>query len=247
MQISQIHRSQSLRRVQAYLTAHADALQGANASDPRHQLDTAVTAFDAAAAEQGTSDREVRGEVQRRASLEHTLIRKYLSPLSKFARASLKGVPEYAALTPSAKQLQRERVITAARAMALAADKHTAELTAAKFPPQFLAQLRAMADSIQVSLDTRAARMVVRNGATKKIEMALVQGRRAVAALDSVVGHLILGDDRLEREWASAKRVRQTPVATPTTQPAAPVAPATTVTLNTPASTAAPEVTKAAA
>ena len=241
MQQSQIHRSQSLRRVQAYLTAHADALSGANASDARHQLDTAVTAVDALATEQGTSDREIRGEVQRRAKLENTLIRKYLSPLSKFARATLKGVPEYAALTPSSRALERERLVTSARAMAAAAGKHTAELTAAKFPPQFLAQLRGLADSIQASLDARSARIVVRNGATEKLEAALVSGRRAVAALDSVVGHLILGDDRLEREWETAKRVRQKSAAAPV------AAPATTVTLKSAESISATEVTAVAA
>lgn len=241
MQSYQIYLSQSLRRVQQFLTAHADAVQAANASDARKQLDTAVVTIDAAAAEQGTCSREVRGEVQKRKHLEDTLVRRFLTPLSKFARASLTGVPEYAALTPSVRSLQRERLVQSARSMAAAADKYAAALTAAKFPQEFLKQLRAAIDPVQASLDASSAKRIARNGATKKLAGALAQGRRAVAALDSLVAHLIIGDERLEREWESAKRIRRQAAADPAEQKE------TTVTLRTPASTNGTEVTKAAA
>ena len=209
MQGVQIHLSQSLRRVQQFMTGHADAVQPANAGDARKQLDSAIVALDAASAEQGTCHREVRGEVNRRRQLETALIRKFLTPLAKFARASLVGVPDYAALTPSVKQFQRERLVQAARSMAAAADKYATALTQAKFPANFLAQLRAAADSVQASLDTRSAKVVAGAGATTKVKTMAAQGRRAVAALDSLVSHLILGDERLEREWRAAKRVRR--------------------------------------
>lgn len=79
----------------------------------------------------------------------------------------------------------------------------------AKFPANFLAQLRAAADGVQASLDTRSAKVVAGAGATTKVKAMASQGRRAVAALDSLVSHLILGDERLEREWRAAKRVRR--------------------------------------
>ena len=42
----------------------------------------------------------------------------------------------------------------------------------------------------------------------EQIRAVLANGRRAVAALDALVAHTIVGDEALEREWRSAKRVQ---------------------------------------
>lgn len=91
--------------------------------------------------------------------------------------------------------------------MATAAAPHAAKLTASKFPADFVQQLRAAADAVRASIDTRAGHRVQGAGATKQVGSALRQGRNAVATLDALVSHLILGNDRLEREWRTAKRV----------------------------------------
>jgi len=251
MDSSQFHRSQSLRRVQQFLTDHADAVPTANASDSRRQLDSAVAVLDAATVEQGTHEREIRGEVRRRHQLERTLVRKYMTPLAKFARASLTGVPEYAALTPSARSLARERLVRAAQSMVSAAQKYAPALASAKFPADFLTQFRAAADAVQASLDARSAKQVAGTGATKQVAAALAQGRRAVLALDSLVSHLILGHERLEREWRAAKRVRQSSATEAGTAPAKPTlvtdAPHAPAVAPVSAPAVAQEVTKAAA
>ena len=241
MENSQMYRSQSLRRVQQYLTTRADVLSAANSSDARRQLDSAITAVDAAAAAQGTIGREVRGEVRRRAQLERLLVRKYMSPLAKFARASLKGVPDLAALTPSARNFKSDRLVGSARSMAAAAVKYTAQLERAKFPKDFLSQMRATTDAVVASLDAYAAKFVTRTGSTKSIRTAVAEGRRAIAALDAIVSHTILGDETLEREWRTVKRVRQSASPASPNAVAGSIAPAITS-----AATSA-EVTKAAA
>jgi len=208
MRSTQVHLSQSNRRVQTFLVDNANAVAQANASDARRQLDKAIADFDSASAEQGTLHRDVRGEVQRRRQLEQHLVARLMTPLAKVARALMKGTPEFAALTPSARSLSRERLVLAARSMADAAEKHVKELEA-QFPAGFIAQLRAAADAVQASLDARAAMQVSRTGATKTIAVAARDGRKAVAALDGIVGHLIAGNERLEREWRAAKRVRR--------------------------------------
>jgi hypothetical protein len=208
MRTTQVHLNQSLRRTQTFLVENADAVAPANATDWRRQLDKAIADIDAASAEQGTLLRDVRGEVQRRGQLEQHLVVKLMTPLSKFARASMQGTPEFAALTPSSRSLTRERLVQAARSMADAAEKHVTELEA-QFPAGFLAQLRAAADAVQASLDARAALSVKGTGATLKIAVAARDGRRAIAALDGIIGHLIAGNERLLREWRAAKRVRR--------------------------------------
>jgi hypothetical protein len=209
----QVYLSQSLHRAQQFLTAHAESAGPANSSEARRQLDQAITAMDAAVVEQHTSARELKGEVKRRHQLERTLVKKYMTPLAKFARASLTGVPDFVALTPTSQHLQRDRLANAARSMSTAAEKYAAQLSAAKFPQNFLAQFRAATDAVSSSLELAAAKRVARIGATKRIATAGAQGRRAIAALDSVLSHLILGDERLEREWRAAKRVTKVAVA----------------------------------
>lgn len=209
MQKTQIHVGQSLRQVQQFLTAHASAVPSAVASAAKRALDAAVAEIDRAATEQGGLARAVRGEVQRRVELERTLLRKYVTPLVKFARASLRGAPEFASLTPSAKALRRERLAQTAQAMAAAADGHVDALRAGEFPEDFLDQLRAAATAVQRSFDAGLSGRVRRTGVTKEIRAALANGRRAVAALDALVTHTIVGDEALEREWRAAKRVRR--------------------------------------
>jgi hypothetical protein len=216
MQQDQFHSGQSLRQVQKFLTEHASAMPAAIASTAKQQLDSAVADLEQAAIAQDTLTREVRGEVQQRASLERALLKKYLTPLAKLARASLKGAPEFAALAPSTRAFKRERLVKTAQAMAVAADKHASALREAQFPADFLEQLRSAAAAVQSALDAGVARRVRRTGVTKAIRVAVANGRQAVAALDALIGHTIVGDEALEREWRTAKRVRRrgTPDAT---------------------------------
>ena len=210
MQKGQFHVGQSLRQVQQFLTEHADAVPSAVASAAKQALDTAVAALDQAATEQGSLTRTVRGEVHRREQLERTLLRKHMTPLAKFARASLRGAPEFAALTPSARALARERLVRTAQAMAVAADQQVDRLREAAFPVDFLDQLRWTAAAVQQSFDAGIAGRVRRTGVTREIREVLASGRRAVATLDALISHTILGNEALEREWRAAKRVRKT-------------------------------------
>jgi uncharacterized protein YaiL (DUF2058 family) len=200
---------QSLRQVQQFLTVHADAVPSAVASAAKQELDTAVATLDEAAIEQGSLTRRVRGEVRRREQLERILQRKYMTPLAKYARASLRGVPQFAALTPSARALRAERLVRTAQAMAVAAEQYVDQLEEAEFPADFLERLRTAAAAVQRSFDAGVSGRVRRTGVTKEIRAALASGRRAVARLDALMGHTILGDEALEREWRAAKLIRR--------------------------------------
>jgi len=209
MQRSQLHVGQSLRQVQQFLTVHAEAVPTAVASEAKRALDAAVAELDRAATEQGGLTRNMRGEVQLRLELERTLVRKYMTPLVKFARASLRGSPEFASLTPATGRLHRERLVRSAQAMAAAADHHVDALRAGQFPADFVEQLRSAAAAVQQSFDARTSGRVRRTGVTQEISGALTKGRQAVATLDALVMHTIVGNEALEAEWRSAKRVRR--------------------------------------
>lgn len=210
MQSIQYHVAQSLRQVQQFLAQHAVTVPAAATSGARRELDAAVAALDGAATEQGSITLARRGEVQRRVQLERRLRRQFMTPLAKFARASLRDVPEFAALTPTTRALRGERLVFTAQGMAAAADKHGDRITAGEFPADFLSQLRSAAAEVKRSFDAGASGRVRRTGVTKEIQEVLARGRRAVGALDALVSYDIMGNEALEHEWRAAKRVRQT-------------------------------------
>jgi hypothetical protein len=206
MNSSQIHRGASLRRSQQYLDVHADVVGAVNSLPARKKLDAAITVLDSVSAVQGTRTRESRAVVVKRKQLEDVLIREFMTPLSKFARVELKGVADYAALTPSANQLRTERLVQSARAMANAAEPLAAQINV-EFGANFLTDLRNATEAVRAAIDTHAQKTVARSGATKGVSEALTSGRDAVVSLDARVSRLIRGNGLLEREWLAAKRV----------------------------------------
>lgn len=254
MNTSQIHRGESLRNAQHFLDVHADVVGEVNSTKARKQLDTAITTLDAVTTVQGTKAREVRAVVVGRKQLETELTGGFMTPLSKFARAELQGVPDFAALTPSANQLRTVKLVQSARDMAKAAEPLAAQITA-EFGPNFLTGLSSAAEAVRTALNTRSQKSLAKTGATKGVADALASGRSAVASLDARVSRLIRGNGQLEREWLAAKRVRKAavvaaavpvpvPVPVPTPVPVITTAP---VTVATPATTTTPVATSVAA
>ncbi|HVZ47563.1 MAG TPA: hypothetical protein VG916_02155 [Gemmatimonadaceae bacterium] len=218
MQSSLFYLSESGRRALQFLATNTDAVPSVNETDARRQLETALAEMDAAAAAQDAAVREIRGETGRRTQLERTLVRKYLTPLAEFARASLRGVPEYAALTPAVASLRGPRLVVAANAMATAADKYAGALDQARFPQNFLASLRTAADAVNQSLGIMRGLVQQRVDATSGLVATAGDVRRAKRGLDSLVRHHILGNEVLERGWRLAKRIRQSGSSTAATE-----------------------------
>ena len=149
MNQQQLYRVQSLRRSQQFLDDHSDFFGAMNASSARRRLDSAVSKLDTMVVEQGTRSRESRGETNRRRALEHDLRVWHVAPIREFARARLAGVPDFAALTPSTRRLEGERLAQSALALADAAEPHAGEFTEASFPSDFLQQMREVANAIR--------------------------------------------------------------------------------------------------
>ena len=225
MQKDQLHVGQSLEGVQQYLDVHADVLQSVNQSDARQQLDSVVVQVKAALAEQNVHVRELRGVGGTRVQQESVLVKKFMTPLAKWARANLQGDPALGALTPSAGQFRRQKLVVTAKGMLEAAASYTARLTTGSFPADFFEKFGAAIEAVHGTLGNRKGRATAKSGATKSIATLLKQGRSAVTALDGLISHQIHGDERLEREWAVAKRVRRPSSAATivTPEPAPPV------------------------
>ena len=212
MKKREIHVGQSLTAAKQFFDVNPDAMKAVDGSDAMQQLDASITVIHATGTEQGTRSRESRGVSRRRREEEVTLVKKFISPTSKFARARLVGVPEFAALTPSAARLRGERLVLAALSVVEAATPYAAALTAAKFPTDFLARFVKAAEAVRASILSKKEKRMLQAGASKALTNALRSGRAAVAVLDGLVSHLLDGNDRLAREWQEAKRIQRQPV-----------------------------------
>jgi hypothetical protein len=227
----QLLQVQSLRRAKAFLDDHPDVAGALNTTNAKRQLDDAVARLGTTAVEQDTRSRQVRGETGRRKQLERDLRVLHMSPIAEFARAKLKGSPNFAALTPAALRLYGERLANTALAMADAAEPYAAQFTEAQFPTDFLAQLRTSAQAVLASIDAKAKQKGQRVGATQEIDRAIKQGRAGVFTLNPVIRRALKKESALFAEWRSASRVEKKAVRSTDTAPAtggtpAPVAPA---------------------
>jgi hypothetical protein len=173
------------------------------------QLEAAIAALRAAVGERAVSSRTYHGEMQHRAALENSLVRKFVTPVSKFARGQLNGTPAFAALTPSLGGLQGKALVEQVRGLATAAAPFAERMEGAHFAHGFLNDLTAAVNAVEASVETMAQARRRRQGAVDAVRDALQQGRDAVRTLDSIVSHIILGQGPLEAEWRAAKRITQ--------------------------------------
>ena len=197
----------SLRRVQDFLNVHSAALGAAASAGAKQQLDDAIVQLDAFDNAQGSARLEMDGLMSRRRALVMALRQQHMLPIAVFARARLRGVPDFAALTRSGSALVPSRLVAAARAMATAATPHLDALVNAGFPADTIAQLEAAADAVSSAMADRATTSVRRVGATKGIEQQIRRGREAVRVLSAVVGKQAAGDPVVLSGWRTASRV----------------------------------------
>jgi hypothetical protein len=147
------------------------------------------------------------GQVSRKRSITTELRNQLIAPIGTYARARLRGVPDYAALTRSCKLLEGNSLIRAARAVAVAAAPHASELALGGFPSDTIAQLEACANALQSSLEERANTKVGRVQATKGIDQQVQSGRDAVAMLHAAISRQFANDPTFLTAWDAARRI----------------------------------------
>jgi hypothetical protein len=230
MQRRQQYEVDSLRRVQAFLDTHADLVGPLKATEAGKQLEAAVVQVTAHALDQGTAERVLAGAGSQVRQQVGDLKANHMTPVAKFSRANLRGVPDFKALAHVPHQLGGRRLVGAARAMATAALPYSDALAAAQFPTDSVKELGAAAEALHVTLDARTAALSQRVIATAGVRQELALGREAVAMLDPVVIKRLAGRTDLLAGWRSAKRVTLMPqsvvVAVPPMSPLAGTTPA---------------------
>ncbi len=211
MKHHQQRQADALRRVQDFLEANAEAVTPLGDTEGRKQLDVAITRLGVLGNDQGSADLQMAGQISREKSLTTDLITRHMKPIAVFARARLRGVPDFAALTRPLGDLRGNPLVRAARAMATAAAPHTDALVRGGFPADTLTQLAVAADSVNAVVVERANTKVGRVFATRGIQEQLRSGREAVSMLHAVLGRQHAGDHTFLAAWRAASRVVSKP------------------------------------
>jgi hypothetical protein len=207
MNQEQQRKADSLRRVQDFIGANAEAVGALKDSEGSKQLNDAVDALINHGGNQAATDLALAGGISLQRALEAELRNSHMQPLATFARAKLRGAPDFAALVKSGRGLGPAQLVRAARAMATAAASQLDALTRAGFPADTITQLGAAAAALENAITERANAKVRRVGSTKGIREELLKGREAVAMLNAVVSKQFAGDKTFLAAWRAAHRV----------------------------------------
>jgi len=214
----------SLVRVQAFRDTHASVLGPLKDTDAGKQLDAAIDAANTQALTQRGAERTLDAKATSVEQLVQSLKVDHMTPFAKFARANLRGAPDFSALTKVSHNLRGRALVRDARSMATAAASSADTLTKAQFPADAVQQLSATADALEGALVARDAARSARVVATAGVRDQLAKGREAVAMLDPIVTKKLVGQKDLLAGWRSAKRMTLAPGSGAAAAPVVPVA-----------------------
>src|SRR4051794_1444493 len=179
--------TEASQRVAEFLVVN-EAILGPLATTPAgKQLADANSQIEALGTRQGTAERTLSGQSSTQKQLSAALRQQHMLPIAKFARARLRGVPGYAALTARIHGMRGTALVKAATSMATAAQAFVPDLVLAQFPPDAVDQLVAATNALSAAMTDRQSARVTRVGATAELHEQLRRAREAVAMLDSIV------------------------------------------------------------
>lgn len=197
---------QSFRRVQAFLDYYVALLGAINTTEARATLDDVVARLDGHRLSRDAAYIQSLGETHRQRQLEAELRDQHMRPVATFAKAKLRGVPNFKAMT-TVRDLSGARLVAAAQAMAEAVVPFVDKFLAADFPSTFMADLSAAAAAVQASIEIRSRTHVMRVGSGIASGKEIERGRDAVGVISGAVLKKLAGNAQLLAEWHVAKRV----------------------------------------
>ena len=207
MNQKQQRRFDAFLRSQEFLDSNAGIVGTLATSAGRKELDVAVTALAGHADVQGSANLRMAGQISNERALEAAIRNEHMKPIATFARARLRGAPDFATLTRRVETLHGPRLVRAAAAMATAAEPYVAAFPAGGLPPETLAQLGAAADALQEAITHRGSSRVRRVQATKAVEQQISIGRDATNVLHAIISKQFANDPTFLAGWNAARRV----------------------------------------
>lgn len=221
MRIVQRRSTESSQRTATFMVANKAILGPLDTSPAGQQLTDAIARTGDLSAQQAVAERTLAGHGAVQKQLATIVREEHMGPVAKFSRGKLRGAPGYSALTKSGSNVRGTALVTAATAMATAAQPYLPDLVAAQFPPDTLDQLTAAATTLATAIADRTNAKQARIRLTAALQAEVRRAREAVAMLDPIITKKLAGQPGLLAEWRSAKRIPRSSTTTfaPATTP----------------------------
>ena len=200
---------QTLHSVQQFLDTNA-AVIGPGLETVRATLDVAAANIAAHFVHQDTGGRNALGATQKVKALKNGLRFDHMRPIAEIAQRKLASVPEFKALALPPVQTATTRLITAAQAMANAAQPYAQTFIGLGLSPDFIAQLQAAVNELAQTLATRKQHVSRKTGATAGLAAEVKDAHSIVKLLDSLVRPRIRSNPSLTATWMAATKFRRT-------------------------------------
>ena len=207
MQQGHLNILDTLRRVQGFLDTQATALGTLVPAALRARLDDTATQLSGFQVEQASATGTARGETANQAQLRKDFFTRFMRPIAKNARASLKNVGEYPTMVVPSSKLRKGEFLGAAQALADSAAKYEKTLVAHGMATDFLTQLRAAIAQLSTSNDARNRNLSRREAATEGIKNTSTTARNVLVNLDAIIGPALKHNTPLLADWKASKRI----------------------------------------
>jgi hypothetical protein len=198
------------RRIQAFLIANDAVLGNVNKSGTRADLDGIVTALGESGGSQAAGRVNAIGETAKQRTLRLALRLNHMRPIASVAKAKLRSVPNFQAMTMPDPNIRVVSLLAHAYGMAEAGQPYSQVFIDAGLPEDFIAKLTAAADAVKTSIDTRAAARGRRSSATGTLKDLENRARLVFKTLNDFVIPILtvdVGHSGLLAEWKKARRV----------------------------------------
>jgi hypothetical protein len=213
MHSSHANKLQMIRRVRELV---GDRANDPVLQEPVNQLDAALARLRESSVMQDNAARRRRSltvsiHASARALRRDLLRPAYLAMAAAFPDGSGDVESMRQATRPPAGRTDYERLLVAARSMALAIERHEAQFVAAALPLGFAARLRTAADALEGLIVARATEEQRRVAATRGNASESRRGVALVRLIDALMLPSLRGDPPREAEWTRAVKLSYRP------------------------------------
>jgi hypothetical protein len=205
----------TLNECQRFLDRHPEVAAEINASGSRAELDAAVRDAARSAVQQQTSVGQRRAQ-SGAAKAARRKLRQAMRQVAEVAKSRYRNATEFEALFMPPSGIGFLRLIATARSMANVSEPLAHVFIASGLRSTFANDIRARADALEAAAVRSQSAVGERSGATEGIGVAIKQGRRAIAVIDSLLVPTLDESSDILAEWKQAKRIAAKPGPSPT-------------------------------
>lgn len=202
-----------LRRAKVFGQAHGAELGGAASAPAFARLDEALTALSNADTLQAGAVQRAQSDTASLQRLRDDLRDRHVRPIVRIAQARRLEIPNAAMTKFNAAfaKLSDASLLTAARAVAVAAEENYTVFRDEGLPNEYLDQLRAAVTALENALMQRDGHRASRKRGVTGIDGSLRDSREIIRILDGLVTRQLSHRPDLMAEWKQAIRIKQKP------------------------------------